>query len=300
MKQLIVNADDFGLTAGVTEGILDAHWHGVVTSATLMANGAAFELAVAGSRRAPALGVGVHLNLSEGRPVVPASRIPTLVDDRGLFHLKPGPLLRALLRGRIDLNDVATELRAQISRAARAGISLTHLDGHKHVHVLPGIDNVVIRLAQEFAIPSVRCPLEGSPGWVPAFDAIRRGASILKQYLVGREVSMFARRFRQKLDVAGLAYPADFYGLSYTGFLNSQFVHELLVRLPEGTSELMCHPGYPDAELAKTGTRLLAEREVEVFALCSPINKRLVADAGIRLVNYRVLAGLTQPEAVAA
>jgi len=301
MRQLIVNADDFGLTTGVTQGILDAHREGIVSSTTLMANGTAFEFAVAASRRTRALGVGVHLNLSEGIPVAPASSVPTLLDGRGRLQLKPGRLLRGLLRGRVKLDEVETELRAQIAKVMRAGISPTHLDGHKHVHVVPGIGDIVIRLAQEFDIPSVRCPMEDSAGWLNKVGARKTGGgSILKQYLVGRAVSAFARRFRQELERAGLPYPTHFYGLACTGFLNTRLIRDLLGRLPEGTSELMCHPGYSDASLAETGTRLLVEREVEVFALCSPLVKRHIAGSGIRLVNYQLLAGRSQSGEMAA
>jgi len=292
MKQLIVNADDFGLTVGVTEGILDAHRQGIVTSTTLMATGTAFDLAVSASRTAPALGVGVHLNLSEGVPMSPAGRIMTLIDHRGRLHLTPGRLLQRLLTGRINLDEVETELRAQISKIVRAGISPTHLDGHKHVHVLPGIADVVIHLAQEFDIPSVRCPMEDSAGWLNNVGARKtEGGSILKQYLVGRAVSAFAWRFRQKLEKAGLLHPTHFYGVACTGFLDTQLIRDLLGGLPEGTSELMCHPGYSDASLASTGTRLLVRREVELFALCSPLIKSLLTSQGIRLVHYGALAG---------
>jgi hopanoid biosynthesis associated protein HpnK len=301
VKQLIVNADDFGLTAGVSRAILDAHREGIVTSTTLMANGAAFDMAVAGSRQTPSLGVGIHLNLSEGVPVSPSLKIPTLVDPRGRLHLTPSRLLKRILAQRVNLFEVELELRAQISRVLRTGISPTHLDGHKHVHVLPGVSDIVIRLAWEFSIPSVRCPLEEPPGFNNIFgDGGSSRASVLKQYLVGRGVSAFARRFRQKLAETGLQYPEHFYGLSCTGFLNTRGIREVLGRLRQGTSELMCHPGYTDADLTNTGTRLLVEREVETFALCSPLIKRLVKDSGIRLVNYRALAGSGQSEAAAA
>jgi chitin disaccharide deacetylase len=301
MRQLVVNADDFGLTAGVTRGILDAHREGIVTSTTLMANGAAFDMAVAASRRAPALGVGVHLNLSEGVPVSPSLKIPTLVDPRGRLHLTPGRLLEGILRRRIDLAQVETELRAQISRIVQRGVSPTHLDGHKHVHVLPGVADIVIRLAREFSISSVRCPVEDPPRFLNTVDAERSShARILKQYLVGRGVSTFARRLRRKLDEAGLHYPAHFYGLSQTGFLNTRRIREVLARLPEGASELMCHPGYSDTELEKTGTRLLVQREVEIFALCSPRIKRLAVGSGIRLVSYQALVGRSHSDAIAA
>jgi chitin disaccharide deacetylase len=301
VRQLIVNADDFGLTKRVSAAIVDAHRHGIVSSTTLMANGGAFQEAAALSLQVPHLGIGAHLNLSEGEPVSPALRIPSLVDARGRLYLTPGRLWKGIASRRVSLADVERELQAQIVKIQRAGILPTHLDGHKHVHVLPGVSDTVIRLAREFSIPSVRCPVEEPPALSDLIEGRRSGhAAIFKQYLVGRGVSAFARRFRQRLAEAGLHCPTYFYGLSCTGFLNTRRIQEVLSRLQEGTSELMCHPGYADAALAKTGTRLLAEREVETFALCSPLIKRLLADSRIRLVNYQALAGRPQSGAVAA
>lgn len=300
MKQLIVNADDFGLTKRVSEGIGEAHRYGIVSSTTLTANGGAFEAAAALSRQVPHLGIGAHLNLSEGIPVSPAHRIPSLVDARGRLYLTPGRLGKGIVTRQVSLADVERELRGQIAKIRRAGILPTHLDGHKHVHVLPAVSGIVIRLAREFSIPSVRCPVEEPPGLLNMLEGRRSHVSILKQYLVGRGVSAFARRFRQRLAEAGLHSPTYFYGLSYTGFLNTRRIQELLCRLPQGTSELMCHPGYADADLAQTGTRLLVEREVETFALCSPFIKRLVEGSGIRLVNYQALAGVPQSGTAAA
>jgi chitin disaccharide deacetylase len=301
MKKLIVNADDFGLTKRVSEAIVDAHRRGIVTSTTLMANGAAFGTATALSRQMPRLGIGVHLNLSEGMPVSPASRIPSLLNARGRLHLTPGRLWKAIATRRVRLADVEAELRAQIAKIHRAGILPTHFDGHKHVHMVPGVSDIVVRLAQEFSVSSVRCPLEEPPGLFHMLDG--RGSSrssILKQYLVGRGLSALARRFRQKLADAGLACPTHFYGLSQTGFLNARGILEVLRQLPEGTSELMCHPGYVDFELVRTGTRLLAEREIEASALRSRLITSFLADSGIRLVNYKALAVLSYSSAAAA
>src|SRR5689334_13125533 len=193
MRRLIVNADDFGFTEQVSRGILDAHREGIVTSTTLMANGAAFDAAVAMSRQAPRLGIGVHLNLTEGEPVSPALRIPSLVDGSGRLHLTPARLLKGLFRRQINLGDVETELRRQITRILSAGISPTHLDGHKHVHVLPGVSEIVIRLAQEFSIRRVRCPQEEAPPFARLLRAGRNsGVAAAKQYIVGRAVSGFA------------------------------------------------------------------------------------------------------------
>ena len=294
MKELIVNADDFGLTEAVSCGILDAHREGIVTSTTLMANGGAFEAAVSMSRRAPRLGIGVHLNLTEGEPVSPALRVPSLVDRTGRLHLSPGRLLRAIVRRQVNLADVESELRQQITKVLSAGISPTHLDGHKHVHVLPGVSDVVIRLAQEFSIRSIRCPREVAPNWPTLLRSRNPQTAVLKQYLVGRMVSGFARSFKEKLSRAGLLFPAQFYGLSETGFLGTQSIQEMLERLSDGVSELMCHPGYLDNDLVRAGTRLLAQREVEIRALTARPVRALVADLGIQLISYRRLAASSQ------
>jgi len=196
--------------------------------------------------------------------------------------------------------DVERELDAQIEKVIRAGISPTHLDGHKHLHVLPGISAIVIRLAQEFGIRKVRCPLEDSPN-LGCLLHYSQGAHtpVVKQYLVGRAVSGVARRFRKQLAPAGLLCPSHFYGLSETGFLNVQGVQDILNRIPEGVSELMCHPGYVDAALVETGTRLLSQREIEIQALTAAQVKKLVTHQGIQLLNYRDLVG-SKPLAQAA
>jgi chitin disaccharide deacetylase len=300
MRQLIVNADDFGLTERVSEGILDAHREGIVTSTTLMANGGAFDSTVSMSRRASRLGIGVHLNLTDGRPVSPALRIPSLVDRSGRLHLSPGRLLKALVARQINLAEIETELRRQISKIFSAGILPTHLDGHKHVHVLPGISEIVIRLAQEYSIRSIRCPMET----LPKFLTIKRSgisrAAVVKQYFVARTVSAFARHFKEKLAEAGLVSPVRFFGLSETGFLDAESIHDILERLPEGVSELMCHPGYLDVDLRKTGTRLLAQREVEIRGLTAPQVRKFVAESGIQLVTYGHFGAPAQQSETAA
>jgi predicted glycoside hydrolase/deacetylase ChbG (UPF0249 family) len=169
------------------------------------------------------------------------------------------------------------------------------------VHVLPGVSQIVIRLAKEFDIRYVRCPFEADPGvWRLLMVGQSATPSVIKQYLVARGVSHFAQRFRQKLEEAGLASPAQFYGLSNTGFLNTRSIQDILCRLREGVSELMCHPGYVDGELVKAGTRLLAQREVEALALTARNVKKLVADEGIQLVSYQDLAKPAQEVKMAA
>ncbi len=301
MRGLIVNADDFGLTRQVSQGILVAHRHGILTSTTLMANGRAFELAVSLAGRAPRLGIGVHLNLRDGNPVSPIYRIPSLVDARGQLHLTSQQLWVGILKGKVSLSDVERELEAQIEKVIRAGISPTHLDGHKHMHVVPGISAIVIRLAQRFGIPNVRCPIERAPNLGRLLLSTRGNRiAVLKQYLVGRAVSALAWRFRLQLEQAGLTTTDRFYGLSETGFLDAQCLEGLLGRVPEGTTELMCHPGWLDVDLIETGTRLLSQRVVELQALMAPAVRKLGADRGIRLISYRDLAGWRQAAEAAA
>jgi hopanoid biosynthesis associated protein HpnK len=291
MRQLIVNADDFGLTKAVNQGILHAHKEGIVTSTTLMANGAAFDSAVSISRWANELGIGVHLNLTQGNPVSPAPNVPSLVNADGRFRWTPARLLRAVMARQVSLAEIEIELREQIMKVCKAGIRPTHLDGHKHVHLMPGVSDVVIRLAVEFSIPAIRCPREVAPDLVGLIRSANSRTAVIKQCLVWRAVSGFARGFEQKLTRAGLLFPTHFHGLSQTGFLRLRSVLDILANLPEGVNELMCHPGYLDADLVNSGTRLLVQREIEISALTAPIVKKLVADRGIELISYDQLEG---------
>ena len=147
MKHLIINADDFGVTAGVNRAVIECYDAGVLTSTTLLANGAAYDEAVELAHRTPGLGVGAHLNLTAGRPLLPADTVPTLVDETGRFHTR-GRLMRRAAFGRVKPTEVAQELRAQIERLHDSGITITHLDSHQHVHSIPGIFPVVQTLAR--------------------------------------------------------------------------------------------------------------------------------------------------------
>lgn len=301
MKHLIINADDFGLTAGVNRGITDAHVRGIVTSASLLANGDAFEDAVALARKSAGLGIGVHLNLTQGRPAAPISKVRSLVNSDGRFGLSPYRLGLGILSGRVRLLEIETEMRAQIDKIVSAGISPTHLDGHKHVHVLPGISKVVIRLAQEFCIPAIRTPLDELPSLGQLLKVNHSaGLSIFKQALVARGACFLALQLKQRAMKVGLTSPARFYGLAQTGFLDLLTLRNILSSLPEGTSELMCHPGHLDHELRIAGTRLLAQREVEMKALTSFEIRELVQSQNIRLISYRDLAEVTNARANAA
>ena len=287
MKRLIVNADDFGLTTQVNQAIIDGHYCGLISSTSLLANGEAFESAVALSCQAPRLGVGVHLNLTEGKPVAPASSIPSLVNGDGYFARKPGHLWRAMILGRVSTVDIEKELCAQIEKVLAAGIVATHLDSHKHVHALPVLGRMTIRLARQYGIPAIRCAAER---WSALGCLLERfphaKTTIFRQLLNSCTLALVSRGWSRQLRRAGVAYASNFYGLTPTGFLDEEILREILCRLPDGTSELMCHPGFVDKALRQTPTRLLEQREMEYQALTRPEIKLVAKDLGVQLVNY--------------
>jgi hopanoid biosynthesis associated protein HpnK len=294
MKKLIVNADDFGLTEGVNRAIIDSHKNGIITSTTLMANGVAFDSAAAASSAAPALGVGVHLNLTQGQPVCPASHVPSIVTSEGSFHPRPGILAWRILSRKITLIDIENELRSQIEKISSAGIRITHLDSHKHIHLFPPIFDVVVKLAREYGIDCMRCPIELASSALGPFQSRRQGwPRAAKQYLLGRAISTLAACQVKKLKRAGLCWPERFYGLSETGFLDGTILERILRSLPDGTNEMMCHPGYVDEALLGTRTRLRAQRETELQTLTSAGIRQLVGDQGIELISYARLTSAT-------
>ena len=243
MKRLIINADDFGFTRDVNAGIVHAHREGVLTSTTLMANGDAFEDAVRLAFETPALDIGCHLVLVQGRSLVSGRPFP-----EKLRHV-----LTALARGQLD---VYSEFRAQIEKIRDTGLQITHLDSHKHTHIVPAVFRAVVRVAQEFEIPYVRLPLD-----------------------VGR----FYRRWAQD---RGVHMTDHFLGFRLTGSLTEDSFAAALRSLPEGTTEFMCHPGFLGPELRQASTRLKESRVKELEALTSPRIREIMAAEGVHLATF--------------
>jgi len=276
-RRLIINADDFGFCRGVNRAVLEAHNRGILTSATLMAGAPAAEEAVEIARQTPTLGVGVHLNLTEGKPLSQPDRMRPLLDARGEFTLSPSKLaLTSLLIGRLR-KAVEAELAAQIEWVFDHGIKPTHLDSHKHIHAFVTIWPIVCRLAHRFDIPAVRWPWE--PPWTanapPATDRTDRKRA--------RTVRTMARICR-RLD-ARFIKNQWLFGLAHTGKIGGEFWSMLAGNMPDGIAEAMTHPGYPDG-LDATKTRLVAQRLAELDALCSDRTKTIIKDADIELTHY--------------
>ncbi len=291
MRNLIVNADDLGWTEGVNHGIAEAFRNGIVTSTSLLANGAAFAGGVEIARGAPGLGVGVHLNLSDGAPLAERETVTSLLNDNGEFAGGAESLLLRRARRELLLDEVEREWDAQIQKVRDAGMEPTHLDGHRHVHMLPGLFEIALRLAKRHGIGAIRVSLEDSNLRAALASGSRRNASVvMKQGVQARGLKLLARDAREQAARAGLATTDYFCGIAQTGELTREGLGRLLTILPEGTTELMCHPGYVDAALKKTATRLQESRQAELEILTDEGIRKLVASQGIRLIDYAFVA----------
>ena len=282
-----MNADDLGWTEGVNRGIAEAHRNGIVTSASLLANGAAFASGVEVARKTPGLGVGVHLNLSDGEPVAPRELVKSLVNERGELEGRTESLLLRLARRSVLLDEVEREWEAQIQKVRTSGIEPTHLDGHRHVQMLPGLFEIALRLAKRHGIAAIRISHEESSLRAAlSAGAKQKGTVVMRQGVQARGLKLLGRDAHEKAERAGIATADYFCGIAQTGELTREGVLRLLEILPEGTTELMCHPGYVDAELAKSATRLQASRQTELKILTDTDIRNLVASQGIRLIDY--------------
>jgi predicted glycoside hydrolase/deacetylase ChbG (UPF0249 family) len=291
VKNLIVNADDLGWTDGVNRGILEAFHHGIVTSTSLLANGVAFAEGVEAARSAPGLGVGVHLNLSDGPPIADREIVTTLLNSDGEFAGGPESLLLRRARGGLSLAEVENEWDAQIQKIRDAGIAPTHLDGHKHVHMLPGLFEIALRLAKQHNISAIRVALEASSLRAALSTGAKQHSGIvMKQGVQARGLKLLARDARELAEHAGISTTDYFCGIAQTGELTRQGVEQLVKSLPDGTTELMCHPGYADAVLQETATRLQDSRQTELQILTDTGIRNLVASLGIRLIDYGFVA----------
>jgi predicted glycoside hydrolase/deacetylase ChbG (UPF0249 family) len=256
-RQLVVNADDFGFTRDVNAGIVEAHQRGILTATTLMANGDAFEDAVRLAGENPGLDVGVHLVLV-GMPGLPA----TLAD-----------CVTAVYGGQLD---VYAEFAGQVKKILAAGIRPTHLDTHKHTHLLPPVLRAVCTVAEEFGIGWVR-----SPGDFPFAYGRKAAVSAVMRWR--------QRAKRRAIAEAGLRTTDSFTGFAWTGSFTEKELGKLMPALPEGLTELMCHPGKLGGELEGANTRLKGSRVQELRALTHPATRAAVEAAGIQLVRFREL-----------
>lgn len=297
---LIVNADDLGLSDGVTAGIVKAWQEGVVTSTSALVNieGAPERIARV-HREHPELPMGLHLNINDGRPVLPPEQVPTLVKPDGQFYsIDEIPLQLP----RIRHDELAAELRAQAALLASLGVRFTHIDYHQHIVVLyTPFYRCVIELAKEYGVP-VRQPVPASLIGAMRFESKTKDAALrtmvrfglrhplLAARLVRHMTPAAVRRQGEALRAAGVPAP----DLFIDGFFRNATVENfisMLRQLPAGVSELLTHPGVVDDGLRRSGGAYINERAVELAVLTDPWVRRAVADENVELASFRIFAG---------
>jgi len=295
MRRLIVNADDFGFTAGVNRAIVEAHTRGIVTSSTLMATGHAFEDAVRLAKTAPDLSVGCHVVLIDGEPVLDAKLLPSIASpSSGGARFRDGLKSFAVraLAGRLDPGEIEGEVSAQIRKLQSAGISVSHVDTHKHTHLFPAVLRPLLRAARACGVEAVRNPF-GPRRPLKAGEMLKR-PNLWTRSAEVRILRSLAGKFRAAAKQEGVITPDGTLGIVVTGALDEKLFHGIAEIIPEGTWEFVCHPGYNDDELKSVKTRLCASRETELRVLTMPEARQLLLSREIELISYRGLISINQ------
>ena len=285
-RRLIVSADDFGAASEVNRAVERAHRDGVLTNASLMVTGEAAPDAAAVARRLPRLGVGLHLVLAQGTPAAPRDRIPRLVRADGRFGDAPvmsGLRYAWLALGRAGARQLRAEIEAQLDAFSRTGLVPSHVDGHLNLHLHPMVLPTLIELAPRYGIRAMRLTRE------PLARAIRYdGRHVLRRPAEGAVFAALARFAAPRLRAAGIAVPRRVYGMHQTGEVDARYLQALLADLPEGTSEVYCHPAVSAAQALTRQQRGYANA-CELAALTDPTVRAAAHARGVDLVSYHAL-----------
>jgi hopanoid biosynthesis associated protein HpnK len=286
VRRLIVNADDFGFTAGVNRAIVEAHTRGIVTSSTLMANGRAFEDALRLAKSVPSLSVGCHVVLIDGTPVLDAKQLPSITSAHSNGdRFRDG--LQAFAARRLDPEEIEAEASAQIRKLQSAGISVSHLDTHKHTHLFPAVLRPLLRAARNCGVRAIRNPF-GPRKPLKSAELLAR-PNLWTRYAEVRILRALAAKFRDAAKREGMVTPEGTLGIVVTGALDEKLFRGIAAIIPEGTWEFVCHPGYNDDDLRSANTRLRESREIELRVLTMPAARELLSQQGIDLISYRDL-----------
>jgi len=279
-KQLIVNADDYGRTSGIVQGILQAHREGIVTSTTVMMNMPGMETSLRLALQEPGLGLGVHLVFTTWKPLLPPREVPSLVDPDGFFWRTDAWYSRL---DNINFAELWAEWQAQIALFRDVAGEPDHLDCHHFLHLYPPIFEVYLKLARHEAVPA-RVPFEAlTPN---DEDSITIGKDL---GLSPEVVTLILNADRDLLREQLVPHPDHFIGGFYgEDNLRVERLLEILDAIPEGVSELMVHPGLADEELSSASSYSW-QREREVKILCHPDIQERLGDSGIVLVNYGIM-----------
>lgn len=284
LRYIIINADDFGRHAEINRAVEEGLVHGCLRSATVMPGGAAFAGAIDIARRHEELGLGVHFTLVDGHPILLPEEIPSLVGSEGDFLPDHTALLKRYLKGSINLEEVRRELAAQLQKVEATGIPISHVDSHQHMHTLPGIIDIVLDLAARAGIRAVRTPR--TPLFAGAFGGLGQ--------LVGRlGLSTLARLAACKAHRRGLLTPDNFAGIVAGEAVSEGELLHLIAHLPQGTTEVMMHPGTKN-DVLQEDSGWQHDFEAELAAILSPRVGAALQKAEVEPVNFRHLYGTAQ------
>jgi len=286
VRRLVINADDFGFTSGVNLAIIKAHTDGIVTSATLMANGPAFCEVKELAEQFPKLSIGCHVVLIDGEPVLPQARVPSLTQS-GRFRDDLKTFAARALSGQLDTTEIGAEATAQIRRVQAAGVCVSHLDTHKHTHIFPKVLRPLLLAAAECGVRAVRNPF--GPRLPLRLSELLKRPDLWTRWAEMRVLGTLAGNFRTAVQREGFFTPDGTLGIEVTGTLNATLFAEIATSVPEGTWEFVCHPGYNDSNLQSAKTRLRESREVELYVLTSPAAREILARQEVELISYRDL-----------
>ena len=278
-KQLIINADDFGIHPAVNEAVRKAATEGILTSTSLMAGGDAYDEAVEMARSMPSLGIGIHLTLVGGiKPVLPPSEVPSLTWDNGVFCHDYGKLIVRDLEGKISLSEVYAEWDAQIQKIMNTGLPVTHMDGHQHMHMWPHFYPIARDLAKKYHISCMRVPDEDVLFGMKDGHIIRWAAK--------NGLSLLSRMHRPDLKKNHIRTNDHFFGMLYGGHLSPERFAKFILQTKPGITEIMCHPS-ADTRAMEDTFHWGYHGEDELEGLVADINRELIEKKQITLISYR-------------
>ncbi len=269
--RVILNSDDFGLSSSINEAVVKAHREGVLTSASLMVNGGAFDEAVELAKLNPKLGVGLHLTLVMGRATLPPGQLPNLVDARGNFSNNPVAAGMKAFFNRAARPELEAEIAAQIAKFRSTGLTLDHLNGHLHFHLHPTIFDILMKCQNEWNIPAIRFTND-------VFRINRRIAKGNWFYQVSHALifRLLSRRALPKLERSGIRHTNHVFGLLQNDRVDEEYLLKLLPALPPSPVEIYSHPN-------------MDSNRHELDALTSPRVADLIKKLGIQLCRYQDL-----------
>lgn len=278
MKKLIINADDFGLHELVNNGIIKGHETGFITSTSIMPSGQAFEHAVALALEHPKLGIGVHLTLVSENTLTDPRLVPSLIDTEGKMQSNYVKFLLRFIYGKIRLSDIRMELTAQVEKVVSAGIRVTHLDSHQHLHVFPGIIDIVLDIAKKYNIKAMRIPDE-------SYMFLHKNHGSIPRIVARDGLTFLARLARNKAQKNGLAVPDHFFGMLSGGNMSEASLGHIINKLPQGISEIMMHPGN-DNEALNAIYGWQYHWQTELDAVTSPAIRQYITENKVQMISF--------------